>query len=141
MDLIQHRPLCFPISLFFDAKERSTETPLWTPEVVYSFFRVMTFFTSIELLLHLCLTDVGEQMGLSVECSMVVFFSCLLFSKLRPARDCKLEAALASAASQKERGIPFFLFYVVSNSLSFYGEFQITDGKGQLAYFIVVCKK
>lgn len=37
---------------------------------------------------------------------MVVFFSCLLFSKLRPGRDRELEAALASAATQKERGEP-----------------------------------
>ncbi|KAK8747953.1 hypothetical protein OTU49_016242 [Cherax quadricarinatus] len=44
-----------------------------------------------------------KKMGLSVECSMVVFFSCLLFSKLRPGRDRKLEASLASAASQKDR--------------------------------------
>ncbi|XP_050728690.1 TBCC domain-containing protein 1-like isoform X4 [Eriocheir sinensis] len=44
-----------------------------------------------------------KKMGLSVECSMVVFFSCLLFSKLRPGRDRELEASLASAATQKER--------------------------------------
>ncbi|KAG7170364.1 TBCC domain-containing protein 1-like [Homarus americanus] len=44
-----------------------------------------------------------KKMGLSVECSMVVFFSCLLFSKLRPGRDRELEATLAAAASQKER--------------------------------------
>lgn len=47
---------------------------------------------------------VSPQMGLSVECSMVVFFSCLLFSKLQPGRDRELEASLTSAASQKERG-------------------------------------
>lgn len=60
------------------------------------------------------LTAVVEQMGLSVECSMVVFFSCLLFSKLRPGRDRELEAALASAASQKDRGdvLHFFCVYV-----------------------------
>lgn len=65
------------------------------------------------------LTDVGEQMGLSVECSMVVFFSCLLFSKLRPGRDRELEASLASAATQKERGdaLCFFLsLYLVSET-------------------------
>ncbi|XP_069995436.1 TBCC domain-containing protein 1 isoform X2 [Penaeus vannamei] len=44
-----------------------------------------------------------KKMGLTVECSMVVFFSCLLFSKLQPGRDRELEASLSSAASQKER--------------------------------------
>ncbi|KAK3886368.1 hypothetical protein Pcinc_009472 [Petrolisthes cinctipes] len=44
-----------------------------------------------------------KKMGLSVECSMVVFFSCLLFSRLHPGRDRELEATLAAASSQKER--------------------------------------
>lgn len=47
-----------------------------------------------------------KKMGLTVECSMVVFFSCLLFSKLQPGRDRELEASLSSAASQKERDGP-----------------------------------
>lgn len=44
-----------------------------------------------------------KKMCISVECGMVVFFSCLLFSKLQPGRDRELEASLASALSQKER--------------------------------------
>lgn len=44
-----------------------------------------------------------KKMGLSVECSMVLFFSCLLFSQLQPGRDRQLESELASATSQKQR--------------------------------------
>ncbi|XP_068247049.1 TBCC domain-containing protein 1-like isoform X2 [Palaemon carinicauda] len=44
-----------------------------------------------------------KKMCISVECGMVVFFSCLLFSKMQPGRDRELEASLASALSQKER--------------------------------------
>ncbi|CAL4096117.1 unnamed protein product, partial [Meganyctiphanes norvegica] len=44
-----------------------------------------------------------KKMGLSVECSMVLFFSCLLFSQLQPGRDRQLESELASATTQKQR--------------------------------------